>query len=105
MALPPTISLSLFWAAAVACAVAQAAVLRDLLRRAPRPSPGSATVSQDTGENGRLRTGGKVGEVIWALVPAIVLALVFLWTWTAIHDERQPLKPVGSGTSIQGVSA
>jgi hypothetical protein len=91
---PTTISLSLFWAAAVACAIAQVALLRDLLRRAPRASPGSATTDSDAGHGGRLRTGGRVGEVIWALVPAIALTLVFLWT-----------KPLGGGASAQGVSA
>jgi hypothetical protein len=105
MAPPNTVALSLFWTAAVACAVAQAAVLRDVLRRAPRATPGSATATPDASANSRLRTGGRVGEVIWAFVPAIGLTLVLLWTWTAIHDQHPDLKPVGRGTSVQGVSA
>jgi hypothetical protein len=50
---------SLFWAAVVVCVVAHAAILRSVLRAAPR----------------------RVMDVAWAIIPAIGLTAVLLITW------------------------
>lgn len=63
--MPSSIALAVFWAAVIVCAVAQLAIMRGVLRR-HRERP--------------------LVEVAWAAAPAVVLALVFMWTWHAIHS-------------------
>ncbi len=64
----------IFWTAAVCCLVAQVAIIRSTLR--PHvPAPAGRQVP-------RPRTAV---EVAWVLLPALVLAGVFVLTWHAIH--------------------
>jgi len=56
----------------VCCALSQAAIVRSALRaRAQRPD-GSASPPKSI-------------EVAWTVLPALMLALVLLFTWRAMH--------------------
>jgi heme/copper-type cytochrome/quinol oxidase subunit 2 len=70
--IPRFLSDIIFWLAAVCCALSQAAIVRSALRaRAQRPD-GSASPSKPI-------------EVAWTVLPALMLALVLVFTWRAIH--------------------
>jgi heme/copper-type cytochrome/quinol oxidase subunit 2 len=71
--IPGFLSDIIFWLAAVCCALAQAAIVRSALRaRAQRPD-GSAAPSKPI-------------EVAWTVLPALMLALVLVFTWRAMHS-------------------
>ena len=67
---------TIFWIAALACAVAEIAILRSIIgqRRAQNSGP--------------IHSGSPAGEVIWGVVPAIALALLLVATWRRI-DARE----------------
>lgn len=70
--IPRSLSDIVFWLAAVCCALSQAAIVRSALRaRAQRPD-GSASPSKPI-------------EVAWTVLPALMLALVLVFTWRALH--------------------
>jgi heme/copper-type cytochrome/quinol oxidase subunit 2 len=72
-----------FWVAAVACVVAQVAIVRSVLV-ARAPADGSHAESARV-EPSR-RTAPRRGvEVAWAVVPALALAAVLVLTWRAMH--------------------
>ncbi|HEV7703881.1 MAG TPA: hypothetical protein VGO46_06285 [Gemmatimonadaceae bacterium] len=63
----------IFWCAALCCALAQTAIVRSALRaRAQRPDGSASPV--------------KAIEVAWTVLPALMLALVLLFTWRAMHS-------------------
>ena len=64
---------TIFWAAAVACAVAEIAILRSLI--AQRRAQHSNLVP----------TGSPVAELIWGVVPAIALAFLLFATWRRVQ--------------------
>ncbi|MFL5575892.1 MAG: hypothetical protein ACJ79S_08000 [Gemmatimonadaceae bacterium] len=72
-----------FWTSVVLCAVAQAAILRSVLIVRHTPPPGAPSSVP------RVRRGV---EIVWAVVPAVGLALLLALTWRAIHpaDRRRP---------------
>jgi heme/copper-type cytochrome/quinol oxidase subunit 2 len=72
--IPRFLSDAIFWLAAAGCGFAQAAIIRSALRaRAQRPD-GSASPSRPI-------------EVAWTVLPAIMLALVLVLTWRALHPS------------------
>jgi heme/copper-type cytochrome/quinol oxidase subunit 2 len=88
--MPLLLGEAIFWVAAVCCLVAQVAIVRSTL--APHePAPGSDQVP-------RPRTGV---EVVWTLLPALVLIGVFALTWRAMH---QPPPPAGLRLSDSAIS-
>jgi heme/copper-type cytochrome/quinol oxidase subunit 2 len=75
--IPTFLSDAIFWLAAACCVFAQAAIVRSALRaRAQRPD-GSASPSRPI-------------EVVWTIVPAIMLAVVLVLTWRALHPAAAP---------------
>ena len=54
-----------FWLAAAACLAAHAAIVRSVVRSRP--------------------AGRWVADATWAIVPAIGLIAVFVWTWHVLH--------------------
>jgi heme/copper-type cytochrome/quinol oxidase subunit 2 len=64
----------IFWLAAATCAAAQLAILAAVF--SPRQSTQSATTIPQS------RRGT---EILWALIPAVGLAVLFAATWRAIH--------------------
>lgn len=63
-----------FWAALAICVVAEVAILRSAFM--PHP---------DTAESASLPHSERGLEMIWAIVPAIVLAILLAATWRAVH--------------------
>ena len=69
---------AIFWVAAACCAVAQAAILHSAI-----VSPTRAASA-----HGATTTARRAGEIAWAVIPGIVLALVMVWTWRAMHPPH-----------------
>lgn len=66
---------ALFWVAVACCIIAQGAILRSVLRAGRRRIGAGTDVP-------RSRQGA---ELAWAIVPALVLALVLAATWRSMH--------------------
>ena len=64
----------IFWLAAVVCVIAELAILRSAFM----PRPGA--IESDT-----LPHSSRGIEMIWAIVPAIVLAILLAATWRAVN--------------------
>lgn len=77
----PAVADAIFWSAAVCCVVAQIAILRSALARHRPPADAPPTMPP-------LRRGI---EVVWALLPAIALAVVLLATWRAVQARATDL--------------
>jgi heme/copper-type cytochrome/quinol oxidase subunit 2 len=83
---------SLFWCAVAACAIAQVAIVRSVVDSRRR--------NNDQQDEPRafamgLRTMSRTaGEVVWALIPAVALAFVLLWTWHTMHSVVDPVSPI-----------
>jgi heme/copper-type cytochrome/quinol oxidase subunit 2 len=70
--LSPIVSTIVFWLAVVACTAGEFAIIRSA-RRGP--------LTQGTGYP-LVRRGP---EVVWAVIPAIALAIVLVMTWRTMH--------------------
>lgn len=68
---------AIFWVAVACCAVAQVAILRSVL-----VSPVEA------GEPVRSSVARRAAEIAWAVLPGVALAVVFAYTWRAIHASH-----------------
>ena len=66
-----------FAIAVVACAVAHVAILRSVVRRA-------ATATSPDVPRPNLAV-----EIVWALLPAVVLALVLTATWDRVRHQEE----------------
>jgi heme/copper-type cytochrome/quinol oxidase subunit 2 len=88
---------TLFWIAAVACAIAELAILRSTF--AARRSNKSELVPSSSPR----------GELAWAVIPALALAVVLMATWQRIdagdtrlkamdHSEMQHSMPMPAST-------
>jgi hypothetical protein len=66
---------AIFWIAAVCCGLAQAAVIRSSMV-APMLVPAHAGVARPR----------RAVESMWAILPAIALAILLIATWVAMHD-------------------
>lgn len=73
-----SIELLVFWAAVAVCIVAQAAILRAVFAR-PLAPPGDTATGR-----GPTARWGAVAECVWAVVPALALAAVFIATWRTL---------------------
>ena len=73
--MPPSLADAIFWVAAVCCAIAQWIILRGTLAA---PVAEGASAAQ------------RRAEVVWAVVPAVALALVLAATWRALHPPSTP---------------
>jgi hypothetical protein len=63
---------TIFWIAAVACVVAQAALLRFTFASSPAK------------QSELVPSAPRAGEIAWAIIPALVLVLLFGATWRRI---------------------
>jgi heme/copper-type cytochrome/quinol oxidase subunit 2 len=59
-----TAAILLFWGAALACVVAEAAILRAVLVRRP---------------------GRSAMEIVWAVLPAVALGVLLAYTWHVVR--------------------
>ena len=74
--MPETAADLMFWIALVCCAVAQIAIIRSVL---------SVTPATATAE--RVPVSRRATEIAWAVLPPLVLAVVFWATWRAMHTH------------------
>jgi heme/copper-type cytochrome/quinol oxidase subunit 2 len=65
----------IFWIAAVLCIVAEVAILR-----------AGFAPQKETSESAPMPHSPRGAEMIWSVIPAIVLALLLAATWRAIHS-------------------
>jgi heme/copper-type cytochrome/quinol oxidase subunit 2 len=78
---------AIFWIAVACCVVAQLAILQSVVispARAADREPASAT--------------RRVGEIAWSILPGVALAVVFVFTWQAIHAAHV-VAPLAAGIS------
>jgi heme/copper-type cytochrome/quinol oxidase subunit 2 len=64
----------LFWASVACCAFAQFFILRSVGGRRHVPEPTARLPRQRSGM-----------EVVWAILPAVMLAVLLLFTWRAVR--------------------
>lgn len=74
-----------FWVAAVACAVAQVAIVRSVfVARAPHGT-GDGSPGPLSSHKAPMAAPRRAAEVAWAVVPALALAAVLVLTWRAVR--------------------
>lgn len=66
---------TIFWIAVACCFVAQLAILRSVVISPARVAEPAAATS----------AGRRVAEIAWAVLPGFALALLFVFTWRAMH--------------------
>jgi len=71
--MPALLSDAIFWVAVACCAAAQLLILR------------SVFAARGAGPAGALSPVRRPLEIVWALLPAVGLALVLAMTWRAMH--------------------
>jgi len=81
----------LFWMSVACCTIAQVFIIRSVLasRHAPEPSA-NVPKSRDA------------VEVMWAILPAVALAVLLLFTWRAVHES--PAVPPATGAESTAMS-
>lgn len=67
---------AIFWIAVASCTIAQVAILRSILTVAPPGAPVPAASAT---------RAHRAMEIVWAILPAIALAAVLLFTWRAMQ--------------------
>jgi heme/copper-type cytochrome/quinol oxidase subunit 2 len=85
--MPPALSEAIFWVAVACCAVAELFILRSVF-----------AVRGAGAADGALPRVRRPVEVLWAVVPAVALALVLAATWRTLHPgSSEPLDtPTGA---------
>ena len=78
----PAIGATIFWVAAVCCAIAQVALIWSAIRA---PMSGST-------ESASMRMPSRASEITWTIVPAIGLAVLLVFSWRAVarHGTVSP---------------
>lgn len=91
--MPISFADAVFGLGVVSCAVAQAAILRSVLRTRRAASP----------NEGVPRPRFAI-ELAWAVVPAIALAALLVATWRTMHPDSAPPPPstVGAVATVVG---
>ena len=72
---------AIFWIAVACCAIAQAAIIRSVIVGQSR----ALQVARQEGVT-RASAGRRAVELAWAVLPGVALAVVFLFTWRAMHE-------------------
>ena len=85
---------TIFWIAVASCTIAQVAILRSIFNPAPRGAPAALAGARP------VRRGL---EVLWAVLPAVGLALVLAWTWREMQDRRTPATEPHPSHSVPSV--
>jgi heme/copper-type cytochrome/quinol oxidase subunit 2 len=83
----------IFWIAALACIVAQIAILRSTY--AARKVERSALVP----------AASRAGEIVWAIVPVVALSVLLVATWQRIQARDAHMMMMDhSGTTMPGMT-
>ena len=75
MSLDVSLRVAIFWIAALLCVVAEAAILRSMLRGS-RAGAGTGDGASDA----TVPRAGRTMELVWAIVPAVALVAVLIKT-------------------------
>jgi heme/copper-type cytochrome/quinol oxidase subunit 2 len=78
-----TFSFGLFWTSVVCCLIAQLFIVRSVLGARHLPNP-EANVPRSRG----------VVELFWAVIPAVALAVLLVFTWRAIQERQAVHSPI-----------
>ena len=81
--MPLSFANGLFWTSVAFCLVAQLLIVRSVLGARHLPAP-DADVPRSRG----------VVELFWAVVPAVALAVLLVFTWRAIQERDAATPPV-----------
>lgn len=85
---------AIFWIAVASCTIAQVAILRSIFNPAPRGAPAAVAGARP------VRRGM---EVLWAVLPAVGLALVLAWTWREMQERRTPAAGSPASHSVHSI--
>src|SRR5215203_1553882 len=86
-----------FWVAVVACAIAQIFILRAVFRVTPAGiAAGSANTSTPDGEPVSVPSPHRLTEIVWVILPIVLLVLVFVLAWRAMHPALPDFLPAGA---------
>lgn len=89
--MPTNLSDAIFWVAVAACAVAQIFILRAVFRVTPAGiAAGSSASSTPDGEPVSVPKPHRLTEIVWVILPVVLLALAFVGAWRVMH----PAAPV-----------
>jgi heme/copper-type cytochrome/quinol oxidase subunit 2 len=86
---------TIFWIAALACVVAEAAILRSSFAAPHHENPTLVP------------TASRTGELLWAVLPAVALAVLLFFTWqrvdarsahAGVMDHSHMAMPMPAGT-------
>jgi heme/copper-type cytochrome/quinol oxidase subunit 2 len=80
----------LFWSSVACCAFAQYCILRSVSGRRHVTEPSATTLPRPRGTI----------EILWAVVPAIALAVLLVFTWRAMHPPAEPSSAPGLVTEL-----
>ncbi len=81
----PNVADAIFWIAVVACAIAQGAILRSVLVARQPELPAGA----------RVAPARRSVELVWALVPALLLVGTLVLTWRTLRPVRAETAAAG----------
>jgi heme/copper-type cytochrome/quinol oxidase subunit 2 len=88
---------TIFWIAVVACVVAEIAILR------------STYVARRVEKSAMVPAAPARGEIVWAIIPALGLSVVFILTWQRIEARDAHMRMMdhsGMGSmSMPGMTA
>jgi len=72
---------AIFWVSAFACVIAEIAILR------------STYVARRVEKSNLVPASSRTGEIVWAIIPALVLAALFGSTWQKVqHKGGMPME-------------
>ena len=77
---------AIFWIAVACCSVAQLAIIRSVVVSPARASDSGIATSR----------ARRAGEIAWAVLPGIALAVVLILTWRTMHASRPVLAILGA---------
>lgn len=88
---------AIFWIAVAACAVAQIFILRAVFRVTPAGvAAGSATSSTPDGESVSVPAPHRLTEIVWVVLPIVLLVLAFVLAWRVMHPPIPDFLPPGA---------
>ncbi|MEO6527241.1 MAG: hypothetical protein ABIP93_11495 [Gemmatimonadaceae bacterium] len=85
--MPHIFAIGLFWMSVACCVIAQLFIVRSILGARHLPDPEAHVPRAHRGV-----------EVLWAVVPAVALAVLLVFTWRAVQDDTASRSPVATLT-------
>jgi heme/copper-type cytochrome/quinol oxidase subunit 2 len=85
---------AIFWIAALACVLAEAAILR------------STYIARKVEKSALVPAASRNGEIAWAIIPALGLAALLVTTWQRVEARDAHMRMMESGMQgMPGMSA